>query len=82
MGMYGWQVGLLRAKDWFHSSGITSLGRDNFSKLLNILLIMLSEARSVSARGKTSLRADLHPFIAETDSFNSQCEYKKNFVIC
>ena len=46
------EQGNLRTKDKFHSGGLISLERSFFSKLLNILLVTLSAARSLPVKVK------------------------------
>ena len=53
MGSYSRGVRLLRTRDRLHSSGLISFGGQEFSKSLDILPMMLLEARSVPARVKT-----------------------------
>ena len=43
---------LFRAREMFHSGGLISLGRQDFSKLLNILLMTFLAERSVPATVK------------------------------
>ena len=53
MDLYGGRVRLLRTGDRFHSGGLISLGRHDFSKLLDILLMTLLAAKPVQAMAKT-----------------------------
>ena len=50
MSSYSGQVRFFRTKDRFHSSGLTSLGRQDFSKLQNIMLTTLSAVMSLPIR--------------------------------
>ena len=59
IGLYGRQIWLLRTTDRIHSDGLISLGKHDFTELLNILLITLLVARSVLARVQKLFRADL-----------------------
>ena len=76
-GSYGREVTLLRTRDRFHSSGLTSHGGQIFSKLKNILLSTRLAAKSKPAK-KTWLRAARWPLTASNDSFSSLHRYNNN----
>ena len=79
MGLYGSGVRFFRNR--FHTEGLNSHRRPDFSKLLNIQLMTLLAGRSVPARAKTWLRAALKPFTAINNSSPFDW-YRKNSAIC